>query len=65
MLRKVRVIMVLDLIDYSIELSDTGKQIVTFIFMLVCAYGVRAMHRDFRKWYRPGITDSQNTELGA
>ena len=46
--------MVLDLIEYSVELSDTGVQLATFIFMLVGAYGVRAMVKDFRKWLRRG-----------
>ena len=59
------VIMVIDLIEYSIELSDTGEQILTFIFMLVCAYGVRAMGRDIRKWQRAGKTDSQRSQLGS
>lgn len=47
--------MVIDLIDYSIDLSYQGEQLVTFIFMLVGAYGVRAIVRDFRKWLRRGM----------
>ena len=44
--------MVLDVVDYSVELSYQGEQLVIFIFMLVAAYGLRAMVRDFRKWRR-------------
>ena len=57
--------MVIDLVEYSIQLSDTAEQIVTFIFMLVCAYGVRAMRQDFKKWRRAVNTDSQGSQLEA
>ena len=57
--------MVIDIIDYSIELSAAAEQVVTFIFMLVCAYGVRAMGKDFRKWQRAGKTESQSAQVEA
>ena len=50
--------MVLDLIDYSVQLSDTAEQLATFIFMLFTAYGGRAMLKDFRKWQRAGKASS-------